>query len=200
MGHHIRKRTLLTRRLPPILTYSTSELPSPPRHSDHHQFFTMPQQQRHKQRSKEADIQLAELAIEQGRIQFISEAAETYNVSKCTLCDCVNRIASRDNCAPNLKVLLNLEEQVIIYHALEADAHRFQLNLDMFRRPESSAVEILIDRQLLNCDQVYEAIRVEGSATDGATAIESMQDVPRLIDPLEPAYDDNCGERSPSNS
>jgi len=38
-----------------------------------------------------------------------------------------------DNCTPNLKVFLNLEEQVIIDHTLEVDTCRFQLNLDMLQ-------------------------------------------------------------------
>jgi len=45
----------------------------------------MPQQQRHKRRLKEADIQSAKLAIEQCQIQLIRKAEETYNVSKHTL-------------------------------------------------------------------------------------------------------------------
>ena len=85
----------------------------------------MPQQQHLQKRSNEADVQLAKLAIEQGQIQSIKEAAIIFNVAERTLRNRLNGMPSRSDCTPNSKKLTDLEEQAIIDYALDINTRGF---------------------------------------------------------------------------
>ena len=70
---------------------------------------------------KEARIQLAKNAIEQGQFQSKRLAARTYNASCRTLQQRHARIKSRHNIPANQRLLTDLEEEVLVQHILDLD-------------------------------------------------------------------------------
>jgi hypothetical protein len=104
----------------------------------------MPQPQHPQSASKEAKVQLAKLAVEQGEYRSIPKAAEAYDAGVRTLRNRLNGMASRADCTPNSKKLTFLEEKVISEHTLDVDARGFQLTYDLLR--------ILADKLLADRD------------------------------------------------
>ena len=64
---------------------------------------------------------MAELAIDQGQTELNRAAAALYNVNNNTLRNRHRRKPARQDCVANLKILIELEERVIIKHALDVD-------------------------------------------------------------------------------
>jgi hypothetical protein len=73
----------------------------------------MPQQPQPSFTQKEAKVQLAKNAIEQGQIQSQRRAAITYNTSRRTVQRRRDGILPRRDCTPNSKLLTDLEEEVL---------------------------------------------------------------------------------------
>jgi len=103
----------------------------------------MPPQRRLQSRSIEANMNLAMSAIEQNQLSSNRAAAKQFDVSKNTLGRRRNGVPARQDCVPNSKNLTELEEQVIIKHALDVDSRGFQLNYDLLR---GLADKLLADR------------------------------------------------------
>jgi hypothetical protein len=83
--------------------------------------------------SDEANIILAMSAIDTEQLTSNRAAAAHYRVNKDTLRNRRAGKPARQDCAPNSKVLTELEERVIIEHALDVDERGFQLNYDLLR-------------------------------------------------------------------
>lgn len=94
-------------------------------------------------RSSEADITMAMEAFNQGQFKSSLAAAQAFKVSHNTLRERRNGRPCRADCTPNSKKLTEIEEMVIIDHALDLDKRGFQLNLDMLR---DMADKLLQDR------------------------------------------------------
>lgn len=92
---------------------------------------------------KEAKIQLAKNAIEQGQFQSNRKAAKTYNVNRETLRLRRAGIKSRRDCTANSRLLDDLEEEVIVQHILELDSRGHPPSL---RRVGDMANSILAGR------------------------------------------------------
>jgi hypothetical protein len=93
----------------------------------------MPPQYRLQLRSNEANVIMAQSAIDQGQIESNRAAAALYNVNDNTLRNRRLGKPTRQDCVPNSKILTELEERVIIEHALDVDERGFQLNYDLLR-------------------------------------------------------------------
>jgi hypothetical protein len=83
--------------------------------------------------NQEGKIILAQLSIEKGQIQSGRAAAKIYNAPRETLRRRRAGIPSRRDCTPNSKKLSNLEESVIIQHALDLISRGFAPRLDGVR-------------------------------------------------------------------
>jgi hypothetical protein len=93
----------------------------------------MPPQRRLQSQSDEAKVIMAKSAIEQDQFTSNRGAAKHYKVNKDTLRNRRTGKPARQDCVPNLKVLTELEEKVLIKHALDVDSRSFQLNYDLLR-------------------------------------------------------------------
>jgi hypothetical protein len=74
----------------------------------------MPPPKQAKSSNQEGRILLAEQAINQGQIETIRAAAETYDVPRTTLQDRINGMPSRRDCTPNSRKLTLYKEEAII--------------------------------------------------------------------------------------
>jgi hypothetical protein len=86
---------------------------------------------------------MAKSAIEQGQIESNRAAAALYNINDNTLRNRRRGKPARQDCVANSKILTELEERVIIEHALNVDERGFQLNYDLLR---GLADKLLTDR------------------------------------------------------
>jgi hypothetical protein len=86
---------------------------------------------------------LAISAIDGNQLPSIRATARHYNVNKDTLRNRRLGKPSRQDCIPNSKILTELEERVIIEHALDVDMRGFQLNYNLLR---GIADKLLTDR------------------------------------------------------
>jgi hypothetical protein len=93
----------------------------------------MPPQYRLQLQSNEANVIMAQSAIDQGQIESNRAAAALYNVNNNTLRNQRLRKPARQDCVPNSKILTKLEERVIIEYTLNIDKQGFQLNYDLLR-------------------------------------------------------------------
>lgn len=103
----------------------------------------MPPQRRCQSRSTEANVILAMSAIDEKQLTSNRAAAKHYNVNKDTLRNRRLGKPARQDCIPNSKLLTELEERVIVEHALDVDSRGFQLNYDLLR---GVADKLLADR------------------------------------------------------
>ena len=73
----------------------------------------------------EGRISLAISAINQGQLQSVRRAAKSYDAVRTTLRRRRTGIRPRRDCTPNLRKFTDLEESVIIQHALDLDSRGF---------------------------------------------------------------------------
>jgi hypothetical protein len=90
--------------------------------------------------SREADINLAILALSTSQIQTKRRAVATFEVSRATLHRRRAGKPARRDCQPNLKKLTQLEEQVIVSYILDLDLRGFS--------PTYTAVRDMVDKLL----------------------------------------------------
>jgi hypothetical protein len=103
----------------------------------------MNQPKRIQLKSNEANVNMAIQAIEMDQFRSNRSAAKVFKVSRRTLDRRRIGVPVRHDCAPNSKNLTELEEDVIIDHALDLDMRGFQLTYDMLRE---MADKLLTDR------------------------------------------------------
>jgi hypothetical protein len=89
----------------------------------------MNQQQQPSLVPKEAQVQLAKLAIERNQFQSNRRAAKTYNAPETTLRRRRAGILSRRDCLANSRLLTDLEEEVLKQHVLELHSRGHPPNL-----------------------------------------------------------------------
>lgn len=82
-------------------------------------------------------------AINEKQLKLNRAAVRLYSVNKDTLRNQRFKKPARQDCAPNSKLLIKLEERAIIEHALDVDSRGFQLNYDLLR---SIANKLLANR------------------------------------------------------
>ena len=103
----------------------------------------MTQPKRTQLKSNEANINMAMQAIDLDQFRSNRSAAAAFKVAKNTLGRRRKGVPARRDCTPNSKNLTELEEQVIVDHALDLDTRGFQLTYDLLRE---MADKLLTDR------------------------------------------------------
>jgi hypothetical protein len=103
----------------------------------------MNQPKRIRLKSNEANVNMAIQAIEMDQFGSNRSAATAFKVSKDTLTRRRKGVPARRDCTPNSKNLTELEEEVIVSHALDLDTRGFQLTYDLLRE---MADKLLTDR------------------------------------------------------
>ena len=94
-------------------------------------------------RSTKANTTLCISALDREQLRSNWPAAELYNVNKDTLRKRRLGKPSRQDCVSKSTLLTELEEKMIIEHALDVVRRSFQLNFDLLR---SNADNLLADR------------------------------------------------------
>jgi hypothetical protein len=89
----------------------------------------MNQQQQPSLAQKEAQVQLAKIAIERDQFQSNRQAAITFDVSEATLRNRRARIPSRHDYTPNSRLLTDLEEEVLKLYILKLHSRGHPPNL-----------------------------------------------------------------------
>jgi hypothetical protein len=83
----------------------------------------MARQQPKSRSHKEAQVQLAQSALDKGQIQSGRRAAKIYSASETTLRRRRAGIKARNDCTPNSRLLTDLEESTIVRNILNLVTH-----------------------------------------------------------------------------